>query len=218
MKKKILGIVIIAAGSSSRLGSPKQLIKINGKTLLRKSLDLASRFSDKRVCVLGYQADRVRLGANIDQLEGQLGGQLGGQCEEQCEAIFNPDWSQGMGRSIATGCEYFEHKVDAIMVMLCDQYLLEINDIEKLCQQWQQQPDKIIASEYFEKKHQKIVVGAPAIFPKHYFKALKKLQKTGAREIIEKNANDRVTIRLNNAATDLDTKDDLKILLRRNHD
>jgi len=104
------------------------------------------------------------------------------------------------------------------MIMLCDQYLLDTDDIKKLFERWQQQPNKIVASEYFENKNGKLVVGAPAIFPRYCFKALKKLKQAGAREIIERNIKDRITISLANAATDLDTKDDLNILLGRNHD
>ncbi|MCF6194026.1 MAG: NTP transferase domain-containing protein, partial [Kangiellaceae bacterium] len=61
IQDKQLGIVIIAAGNSSRLGSAKQLIKFKGHSLLQRTIKLANIASNHWVCVLGYQADRVRL-------------------------------------------------------------------------------------------------------------------------------------------------------------
>ncbi len=202
MDGKKLGIVIIAAGNSSRLGTTKQLVRFKGTTLLQRAVDLATSLSKKTVCVLGYQADRVRLGSNIN--------------EATC--IVNTNWHLGMGSSIAVGCEYLCDQTDAILIMLCDQYQLQAQDVEQLLQSCQQHPNKIIASEYFEEKYGKMIVGAPAIFPKQYYHQLKQLTKTGARKILEKNIKNRIAIPLKNAAADLDTQEDLDTLLEINHD
>ena len=216
MKDKLLGIVIIAAGNSSRLGTEKQLVKFRGQTLLKNSIDLALNFSTYAVCILGHQADRVKLNVRNNNHNNTKYSN-----NSDIDFVTNHNWQQGMGSSIAIGCEHFcnqERKFDAVMVMLCDQYLLQPEDLQQLLHGWQRYPNKIIASEYFEKKTNKLVIGAPAIFPQQYFDSLRELKEKGAKKIIEQNEASRVAIPIKNAATDLDTINDMKILLEKDND
>jgi len=193
---KKLGIIVIAAGNSSRLGQPKQLVEIAGINLLQKTVNIAQRLSKTSVCVLGYNADRFEMKLHL----------------ADCKILVNKNWPQGMGSSIACATKFFEKKVNAVMILLCDQYRLTKVDYDQLVEQWQTKPDKIIASQYFDKKTKMVIEGAPAIFPKRYFAALMTLKEKGARDILRKNQEQIMTVLLENAAFDLDTEDDLKIL------
>ena len=59
-KKNNIAIIILAAGSSSRLGRPKQLLELNGKTLLQKSIETALNVSINVTVVLGANENLVR--------------------------------------------------------------------------------------------------------------------------------------------------------------
>lgn len=192
--EKKLGIVIIAAGNSSRLGKAKQLIEISGVSLLQKTVSIAEELSKYSVCILGYEAGRLESNLN----------------SSNCKILVNERWLVGMGSSIACGVDFFIDKVDAIMILLCDQYRLTMTDLKPLVEQWQNEPDKIIASQYFEKKHNKLIEGAPAIFPKQYFGSLTALKENGARDILTENQKKVIAVLLENAAFDLDTENDLK--------
>lgn len=187
-----LGIVIIAAGNSSRLGQPKQLVPFRGKTLLQRCIDLAENITTQITCVLGYQADSFK-----NSVE-----------STKTKFIINKNWHQGMGTSISIGVDSYK-QLDGLMVILCDQYLIDLADLRKLVSQWKKEPSKIIASQYFDIKKEQFIEGAPAVFPSKYFDQLLALKEKGARDLIKNNSADVVKILLKNAAIDLDTKSDL---------
>lgn len=200
-----LGAVIIAAGNSSRLGQAKQLIKFNGESLLRNTLKLAESTSEKYICILG---------SNADSIEKQLD-------LESDRIMTNQNWQVGMGSSIALGVETLsvqagKDPIDAILVLLCDQYLLTAGDIRKLVSQWQLSKNKLTASQYFDKKNDNWVLGAPAIFPRRYFDELMNLSDKGARKILNRERNNLNVVDIENASIDLDTPEDLLLLTATN--
>ncbi|MBV1911096.1 MAG: nucleotidyltransferase family protein [Kangiellaceae bacterium] len=198
-----LAIVIIAAGNSSRLGENKQLITFNGKTLLQHSIALASFLTDKTLCVLGYEAEKIK--NNLADIH--------------FRSVTNQNWKSGMGSSIATGVEYWTSNQlvsapDAIMILLCDQYLLTIEDLEMLYKSWKEYPNKITASQYSQEGNSNdVILGAPAIFPSSHFPELLKLKSQGARKILEQNRMALSAVNIKNAGWDLDTPNDLLQLI-----
>ena len=200
-----LAVVLIAAGNSSRLGTSKQLIEFKGQQLLAKAIELAKKVSQNFICVLGFNAETIIKQLNIDN--------------KQC--IKNELWKVGMGSSIAKGvefqCSQLElETIDAILIMLCDQYLIEHGDLNLLVEEWCKNKDKIVASEYLDAKTEKNIVGAPAIFPFQYFSELKQLTSKGARGILTKNSANLISVSIPHAGTDLDTKQDLEQLYKYN--
>jgi len=192
-----IGIIVIAAGNSSRLGQPKQLVEIAGVSLLQNTINLAEQLSENSVCVVGFDADKFKSSLEVSTTK----------------ILVNKNWQQGMGCSIACAVKYFTDEVDAVMILLCDQYRLTEADLGLLIERWQRDPDKIVASQYFEIKCNSLIEGAPAIFPKQYFGPLMALKEKGARDILSKNQENVIAVLLENAASDLDTKDDLKLLI-----
>lgn len=196
-----LAIIVIAAGSSSRLGQAKQLVRFQNETLLNKANRIANSISKSVVCVIGFEHERL-------QEHNQ---------PAVTNFIVNQNWQIGMGSSIAAGVKYFSQhsnrkNIEAVLILLCDQYLLTETDLKKLYSQWTMNKAQIIASQYFDRKKQQEVLGAPAIFPKKYFKDLLGLTNKGARNLLHQYRNNVIAVDLKNAATDLDTKDDLQQL------
>jgi molybdenum cofactor cytidylyltransferase len=200
---KRLTSIILAAGSSSRLGQEKQLVKLNGTTLLRRMAELASTLTPKTLCVLGFNSNAML--AEIQDIN--------------VDSIINENWSQGMGTSIAHGIKYQNTKVDAVLILLCDQWKINKEDLSRLVLAWNNMGDgvnddsthnRIIASYYFNQNNK--IFGAPCIFPKKYFPELSQLTKTGARYLLEKYKKQVTAVELSNAAFDLDTQQDLKQL------
>ena len=188
-----LAIIILAAGSSSRLGQAKQLVNNNNISLIQQSVKLALSLSDKVSCVLGHQAELFS--GQIDNLNIVI--------------HFNENWLIGMGSSIALGVKNLNNELDGVLILLCDQWALTKTDLQILINNWQQQPNKIIASCYKNKQDGSTVIGSPVIFPSSYFKHLEKLQSTGAQSLL-KNNDQVIPIEINNAMFDLDTPEDLK--------
>ena len=194
MSKPTLAAIIIAAGNSSRLGFAKQSIELNGSTLLEWSLERVKGLVDYSVCVLGFDAIKF----HSDTLPAD-------------ECLVNKDWSIGMGSSIACGVKHLEQcstDYDGVLVCLCDQWLLTTADVSSLVDQWYQEPEKIVASHYFEPKLQQTISGAPAIFPRTLFPQLVELNEQGARNLIKKNKNMLINLNIKNAAFDIDTPED----------
>ena len=91
-----LSILILAAGNSSRLGYPKQLIEFEGKTLIERITETALMVSDNILIILGGNSELI-----IPKLE---------RFNDTISMIFNPDWQQGMGTSIRIGAEKLAEK------------------------------------------------------------------------------------------------------------
>ncbi|WP_196140370.1 nucleotidyltransferase family protein [Aliikangiella sp. G2MR2-5] len=194
-KSRQLAAVVIAAGNSSRLGEPKQLLELAGETFLDKVLRLAKCEVESCICVLGYRAKTI-----LDGLKQTTNAKI--------KFVIHQDWQTGMGSSIAFGVSQTLN-ADAILICLSDQWALSSHDIKRLVHNWKNHPDNIVASQYFEKRLNEIVEGAPAIFPRSYFPRLLELTSKGARELL-KNNPDVIPVPIDNAQFDLDTPEDLR--------
>ena len=110
--------VLLAAGSSSRMGGTnKLLLPYRGRTLIEHMADvlLASRLAEV-VVVLGHEAEKVRT-----RLEGRA-----------LTVMEHPHYAEGMGSSLRAGLRRVSPHAEAIMVCLTDQPLLEPGDIDRL--------------------------------------------------------------------------------------
>lgn len=188
-----LACVLIAAGNSSRLGQSKQLVELENQTLLNRAIKLAHSATQEIHLVLGSDALTHRQSLNDSSLE----------------VLENRDWQIGMGSSIAAGVSSLSDDVDGVLILLCDQWQLNAEDIKQLKDIWFQSPHKFVCSQYREQRTGEKVFGAPAIFPRQYFDKLKTLRETGARKILNKYPRDRLSVEIPNAGIDLDTIEDL---------
>ncbi len=183
------GIIILAAGSSSRLGSPKQSLNYQGQTLLQRAVQTALDSDAEIVAVI--------LGANAEILQNTI-------IDQPVYVFLNPDWGEGMASSIRCGISELQraapHLTSAIL-MLCDQPYADTSLINQLIQN--ASPNKIVASAYNG------TVGAPALFDSSFFPQLLSLTgHEGAKRILLDHPDDVISIPFPLGAIDIDTIDD----------
>lgn len=183
--------LILAAGSSSRLGRPKQLVKSHGKSLLEQAIETALKVPLDKVFVV--------LGARFDEIEPSVS-------HLPVTVIRNDHWQVGMGSSISAGMKAVmkESGYEAVLIMLCDQLHMTAQHLDMLCDAQQQKRGSIIATTYGEQ------TGVPALFGHEHFRELEKLSgETGAKKIILQHAGKLHSIRFEQAIIDIDTPEDL---------
>jgi len=194
-----IAILILAAGASSRLGQPKQLLAFKGKTLIRHAAETALSTKCKPVIVV--------TGALHDELLSQIK-------DLEVVAVHNDNWQQGMSTSIAIGIEKAqEYNAEAVLIMLCDQPLITSGHLNALCSTFSGLEDgPIVATGYNE------ISGVPAVFPKKHFQSLIKLKgEQGARELMKVHLNSLITVPFIQASIDVDTSEDYEKLKMRSN-
>lgn len=195
MKTGNIGIIILAAGSSSRLGQAKQLLKFKGKTLLEISLHAASdSLAEQIVLVLGANRDQIQQEVNLSSYY----------------QVTNKNWENGMASSMQTGLKHLLQKqeINAVILMLSDQPFIEVNTINNLIINYLNSDKGIITSTYQN------TFGVPVLFDQKYFNELLELQsKEGAKTIIYKHLDDVEKVDFPNGAVDIDTYEDYEKLI-----
>jgi molybdenum cofactor cytidylyltransferase len=193
------GVIILAAGSSSRFGSPKQNLVYQGKTLLQRAIQtaLTSACCDCAVVVLGANEGDIR--PNIS--------------DQQINITYNPDWHEGMASSIRLGITELlrlEPSVTTAILMLCDQPFVDPLLLYQLTERKAENDAGIIACAY------KNILGVPTLFDKKYFPELMKLTGSeGAKKIINTYPDDVMSVPFGLGAIDIDTIEDFERLNQR---
>jgi molybdenum cofactor cytidylyltransferase len=187
-----LHVIVLAAGASSRLGQPKQLVKLGGRPALHIVVSNA-------VAVAGH-AVTVVVGAHAQELTHLL-------AHSPASVVVNRHWDEGMASSLRHGLAAVPATASAVLVMLGDQVAVSADDLKRLINAWNGH-DTVIASAVYQGH-----VGVPAIFPRWCFSELRELRgDQGARMIIQRHAQRLVHVQMPNAAIDLDTPEDLAAL------
>lgn len=183
-------IVILAAGSSSRLGSPKQNLLYKGQTLLQRAIAHADIVSTKVVVVLG---------ANADVIEPTI-------AEVAALILHNPDWAEGMASSIRLAVNHLTENLPettAAIFMVCDQPFADATLLQDLIDIKARSEKRIVASAY------KNTVGVPVLFNVAYFPQLLLLQgHDGAKVILKQHADDIEAVEFPLGVVDVDTVED----------
>jgi molybdenum cofactor cytidylyltransferase len=189
-------IIILAAGTSSRLGSPKQLLTYKGKNLLRHSVDEALETGCPSVFVV--------LGANSELLKKELK-------DKPVSILENKNWEEGMASSIRCGLETIANTIlrpDSIIFMVCDQPYVSSSLLLDLMKKKNETGKHIVASSYDDK------IGTPALFHRSFFSALMELKgDKGARKLIADNPDKVAVVNFPKGITDIDTKEDYEKLV-----
>lgn len=186
-------IIILAAGGSTRMGRPEQLLTYGSRTFLRNAAETAlASVCQPIIVVLGAYADELQ--SEIDDLPVQ--------------AVVNERWAEGLGFSIRAGLGSLENcgredAAEAVVLMLCDQPFVTAAVIDDLVTAYHSNGKGIIASEYGG------IVGVPALFEREYFAELSALSgAAGAKQIIAAHASEVVRVPFPKGITDIDTPED----------
>jgi molybdenum cofactor cytidylyltransferase len=201
IKKEIslnVAIIILAAGASSRMGQPKQLLDINGKSLLRHIAEIALETNCYPITVV--------LGANRQLIRGELD-------KMPITIIDNPKWEEGMSSSIKMGLvgAYMTAKeIEAAIFLTVDMPYITKEIIEKMIQKASESTDnQLIACKYDEQ------VGIPVLFKRELFNELLDLTgEQGAKKVITKHLDKMKSIDFPAGKYDLDTMVDYERFIK----
>ncbi len=197
---EVWGVVVLAAGASSRMGSPKQLLKWNGETLLKRAAQTALAWASETanggpVCIV--------LGANWEACQAELTNVPG------VKTVVNADWETGMGSSVRAGLRALLDAVPdlaGVLVMLCDQPRVGPESLARLWAVHQAASPAVTAASYNR------TFGVPALFGRPAFDSLLALSGAeGAKRVIAQfvKSNQASLVEMPEAADDLDTPADV---------
>ena len=131
--KKSIGAVILAAGMSSRMGEPKQLLRLGEKTLLGQVLDNArSAALDEIVLVLGAAAESIRQRVDLSKIK----------------VVINSSYQQGMGTSLGAGLAALEPAINAALILLADQPFVRPTTLDRICEEYRRSHAQIVIPLY----------------------------------------------------------------------
>lgn len=178
------GVVLLAAGRSRRLGVAKQLLVIEGETLVRRASRLALATSPcDAVLVTGAHAEAVEESVRS----------LAVRC------VGAEDFDEGMGRSLAAGLRHLDPACAGALVVLCDQPALTAEHLARLVETWEAAPASAAASGYAG------TVGVPAVLPRAWFPRLMSARgDRGARDLLREHAGEIRIVRDERLAQDVD--------------
>lgn len=186
--------VIMAAGGSRRFGGIKQLLELDGKSLLKRVVDTTTKTLGNRV--------KLVLGIKPNKLQREADGY-------DIEIVVNRDWENGIASSLRAGIKSLPAHCKGALIVFCDQPRINEQHLRQMIDAWKQQPTRIIACSYAGTQ------GVPVIFPSNYFASILELQgDNGAKSIIEKNPDNLTLIPVPEAEIDIDTQEDLIKILK----
>jgi molybdenum cofactor cytidylyltransferase len=196
------GIVILAAGASSRMGVPKQLLHIDGISLIKRMTEMAMDTPCYPIVVV--------LGANRQMIRKELE-------RMPITIIDNPQWENGMSSSIKMGLagSYMTYKeLEAIIFLTVDMPLVSVDLIQKMVEKAETVADSnatspdIVACKYNGQ------IGIPVLFKRKLFNDLLELTgDSGAKKVILANKENTATIDFPEGKIDLDTMEEYRSFL-----
>lgn len=181
----------MAAGESKRMEGIKQLLPWKDSNLLLETIKTVKKSNANSIhVVLGAHAELIKKECKLS--------------EKDVTISVNPNWSNGLGSSIAFVVENLinnNSKPDGILICLADQPLLSSKYLNLLIQSFEDNPSKIITTNYKNK------AGVPALFPKSLYPKLVVLNgDQGAKKLLTTNLNNIVLLDAGNQIFDVDTK------------
>jgi molybdenum cofactor cytidylyltransferase len=190
----MISAIILAAGLSSRMGFPKQLLELGSRTLLRIVVEnvLASAV-DEVLVVTGCRDEEVS--AAIKDLPVKI--------------VFNPHYGQGQGSSLALGVKAINVMTTAFMVFMCDQPLISPDLINTVIREFKERQSLALRPIYQD------MPGHPVIFSYSVSTELEALKgDEGARKVLEKLGNqvDYLPVQDEAVILDVDTPESYKKL------
>jgi len=190
------GIIILAAGNSSRLGKPKQLLTFRGTTLLEIVTRAAIESGCKPLVVV--------LGAYSSEISKQ-------QQDPNINYIINDSWQEGISSSIAAGLTdimNLDQEVEQVIIAVSDQPFINSTVFLDLIKKQEETGKNMVTSSYAQ------TIGTPALFNKKYFDQLLSLTGNhGAKHILEQHPEDIASILFEAGKIDIDTETDYDNLI-----
>ncbi|GGK68573.1 NTP transferase domain-containing protein [Rufibacter glacialis] len=192
----MVGIIILAAGASSRLGQAKQLLCFQGKTLLHRTIQAALDSHLGPVLVV--------LGANADTILDQ-------GISPEIQQVHNPQWEEGMASSIRAGIASLQQQhptTTGALLLLCDQPFVSPWLLQQMVQEKKERQKRIVACAYQD------TLGAPVLFDRSLFASLLLLKgQEGAKKLLSLYPAETTSIAFPQGGIDIDTQADYAALM-----
>jgi len=192
-----IGAVVLAAGKASRFGSPKQLLEIEGETLIDRACHTALE--------AGYDPVLRVLGAHAEAL-------LERPCSENVMTLVHAGWEEGMGSSLAAGVRDLLERapeLDAVVVMLADQPMVTAGLLEEM--QARLSEASVVLCDHGE------ATGPPALFGRQHFGELMALHGDRGAKAVAANHH-AAMVAFAGAAWDIDSPEAWERFLQRQAD
>lgn len=186
--------IVLAAGSSSRLGQPKQLLDLQGRPLLQHAIDAAEGVGLFDILiVLGHRADDVAAAVTISK---------------RTRVVVNPDYAEGQATSLRTGLQAADPKSKAAIVLLGDQPAVNAVSLRALVDAYERTESPIVQAAYSGRP------GHPVLFDRSLWADLEAIEgDKGARDLLKNNPEWIVKVELGGEVPrDLDTWQDYERL------
>lgn len=188
--------VILAAGASTRLGRPKQLLVLQGQPVLQWVVDVAAAELEETVLVLGHEAARV---------ESRLG------MPSNVRVVLNPDYGDGQASSLQAGLRALGPEIDAAVILLGDQPGIRPDAVRGAIEAYRRTGQPLVRTEYRGRP------GHPVLLDRSVWPDVMELEgDRGAREILADRTEGVVRVeREEEPPVDLDTPEDWERLQKR---
>lgn len=186
-------LAILAAGRSSRLGRPKQLIEWDEQTLLYRVTQTALRVRPSETSVF------IITGAYAEQVAATV-------ADLPVTLLYNADWSEGMAASVRVATTYaIEQQADALLFLLTDQPHLTTSVLEEILHLYAGKADSIVVSDYGSDW------GVPMLFGSDHFSELLTLEgDRGAKPLAKHYVTHLKKVVFPLGSVDIDTEEDWK--------
>jgi molybdenum cofactor cytidylyltransferase len=184
-----IGGLLLAAGSSTRMGDNKMLMEINGETLLRRAAGTAlAAHLDPLIVVTGYQRE-------------EAAGQV---ADLRCDTVFNPDHATGIHTSVRAGVDALPEDVAAVVIMLADMPFVTEAMLTDLQRGYRASAAPLVISRYGDE-----VKAPPMLYDRSLFAELRVMQRRCGREVVKRHL-DEAAVRdwPIEALADIDTPED----------
>ncbi len=186
----MIAALLLAAGSSRRMGRPKQLLELGGRPLVRRAVELAEASRVDEVVVV--------VGPNRAEIERALAG-------TRARLVDNPDHLSGMASSLQAGLRALGPQVEAAIVLLGDQPFQGAEVVDRLIETYRASRRPIVVPLYAGRR------GNPVLFDRSLFGELAEQRgDQGGRDVVRADPERVATVPFDSERlqTDLDTWDD----------
>lgn len=184
------GVIVLAAGRSRRLGHAKQLLLIDGETMIHRSVRLALA-TEPADCVVVCGPDPGRVASSVADLA--------------CHWVACVDAGRGLSASLRCGLAALDPTCAGALILLTDQPDLDAAHLKALRDAWGGQADGAAASGYAG------TLGVPALLPRAWFNELATATgDTGARELLRARASQVRVVDAPQLERDIDSPGDLE--------
>ena len=181
--------VVLAAGSSTRMGRNKLFFELDGETLLRRAVRHALDGGlDPVIVVVGHEAERAR--AELAELA--------------CTPVDNPDHALGINRSLRTGISHVPERARAAVVMLADMPFVTSAMVASLLTHYRESTAPLVISAYGD------VNAPPMLYDRALFSELQQMSGEGCgRQVVKRHRHEAVAVSWPEAALqDIDVPED----------